>query len=61
MIALLDTIQKMAIGAALVLLALHWTRGFEVNDEITLMNLVWPIALLGKLALEKRLKVVAHG
>ncbi|MDO9370612.1 hypothetical protein [Sphingopyxis sp.] len=61
MIALLDTIQKMALGAALMLLALYYARGFEVGDEIALMNLVWPIALLAKLALEKRSKVVAHG
>ncbi len=61
MIAFLDTIEKMAVGAALVLLALKLTRGLEVNDEIMLMNILWPIALFAKLALEKRLKVVAHG
>ncbi|WP_326913185.1 hypothetical protein [Sphingopyxis chilensis] len=61
MIALLDTIQKMAIGAGLVLLALKSMRGLEVNDELVLLNLVWPIALLAKLTLEKRSKVVAHG
>ncbi|OWR00923.1 hypothetical protein [Sphingopyxis witflariensis] len=61
MIAFLDTIHKMAIGAALVLILLKWARGFEVNDEIILMNLIWPIALLAKITLEKRSKVVAHG
>ena len=61
MISFLDTIHKMAIGAAAVLILLKWTRGLEVNDEIMLMNLIWPIALLAKVALGKRLKVVAHG
>ncbi|MBU0826224.1 MAG: hypothetical protein KKA44_05605 [Alphaproteobacteria bacterium] len=61
MISFLDTIGKMAVGAALILMLLKWTRGFEVNDEIVLMNLVWPITLLAKLTLEKRSKVAVHG
>lgn len=61
MISFLDTIHKMGVGAALVLILLKWTRGFDVNDEIMLMNLVWAGAFFTKLALEKRLKVAGHG
>jgi hypothetical protein len=51
----------MGVGAALVLILLKWARGFDVNDEIMLMNLVWAGAFFAKLALEKRLKVAGHG
>lgn len=61
MISLLDTLGKMAVGAALVLFFVQWERGVELRDEILLMNLVWPITLFAKLTLEKRLKVVANG
>ena len=61
MIELLDTVHKMCIGAALVLIALKYGRGLNVTDEIMLMNIIWPIALLSKLVLQKRLKVVGNG
>ena len=61
MIGVLDTIQKMSVGASLVLLVLKFARGLDVLDEILLTNFLGFAALFWKAFLERRSREIANG
>jgi len=60
-IKVLDLVHTMGLGAALALIFVNQTHGFDVSFEISVTSLIWAGAFFAKLALEKRSKVAVHG